>query len=728
MFSEKFIQRTSIYNTFDRNVPAPYLRKEFCLQFKPVSAEITICGLGFYRLWINGTEVTKGMLAPYISNPNDLLYYDRYQVEDKLQTGKNVLAIMLGNGFLNNPGGDVWDFDKAAFRDAPKVAMSLEIDGNLVFEADESFKTADSPIFFDDYRAGERYDATKEIAGWNEVEFDDSTWENAIAAKTPFGTPRVPICPPIRAVCEMRPTSVERRGKGWLYTFPENNAGVCRLTVNGERGQRIMLTYAELTSDDGVDIRNIIIGDLPDIGYLHRDVYICKDGIQSYTPSFTYHGFQYVFVEGIKDEQATIDLLTYIMMHSDLPSAGSFVCSDETVNRLQENTRRSDLANFFDFPTDCPHREKNGWTGDAALSAEQLMLNFGAEKNFREWLYNVRAAQKEDGSLPGIVPTAGWGFQWGNGPAWDTVVTQLSYYTYKYTADKSILEENFDCIVKYLRYAKTRLNRDGLLAYGLGDWCTVGGNEKNKTPLEVTDSLTIADTCYKAGVIAELLGRRAEKEEFDAFYNSLKKNFRKKYVENGKIKKEFATQTAVSMSLYYKIFDQDEQKTAVKQLLELIAAKGDRFDVGVLGARTLFRTLTEYGHGDLALKLIVQPGFPSFRYHLDRGATTLWENFIELTDDRISAKDGRKIDSLNHHFWGDISAWFYKYIAGIRINPGLKDSNVVEIEPHFLEKISHCRAEREYLGGKIIVKWRRESDGIHVEASAPANVKLIKKW
>ena len=341
------------------------------------------------------------------------------------------------------------------------------------------------------------------------MEFDDSTWENAIAAKTPIGTPRVPICPPIRAVCEMRPTSVERRGKGWLYTFPENNAGVCRLTVNGERGQRIMLTYAELTSDDGVDIRNIIIGDLPDIGYLHRDVYICKDGIQSYTPSFTYHGFQYVFVEGIKDEQATIDLLTYIVMHSDLPSAGSFVCSDETVNRLQENTRRSDLANFFDFPTDCPHREKNGWTGDAALSAEQLMLNFGAEKNFREWLYNVRAAQKEDGSLPGIVPTAGWGFQWGNGPAWDTVVTQLSYYTYKYTADKSILEENFDCIVKYLRYAKTRLNRDGLLAYGLGDWCTVGGNEKNKTPFEVTDSLTIADTCYKAGVIA--VGQKGRK-------------------------------------------------------------------------------------------------------------------------------------------------------------------------------------------------------------------------
>ncbi|PWM71543.1 MAG: hypothetical protein DBX59_08550 [Bacillota bacterium] len=729
-FSKKFIQRTATYNTFDCHVPAPYLRKKFALAEKPAQAEITICGLGFYRLWLNGKEITKGMLASYISNPDDVLYYDLYAVSDLLQQGENIIAVLLGNGFLNDPAGDVWDFDKAAFRDAPKMALAVEVDGATLFEADESFKTSPSPIVFDDYRAGEHYDATKEIFGWNTLAFDDSAWDNAIIAKTPAGTPRVPVCPPIRAIREICPSAFEKRGDGWLYAFPENNAGVCRLEIDGKEGQKIKLTFSELATKDGVNIKNIINGNYPDHGYLHRDFYTCKAGKQSYTPSFTYHGFQYVFVEGIEDGQATENLLTYIVVHTDLKSAGSFACSNEIVNKLQENTRRSDLANFYDFPTDCPHREKNGWTGDAALSAEQFMLNFHAEKSFREWLYNVRASQIESGALSGIVPTAGWGFAWGNGPAWDTVVTQLSYYGYKYTADKTILTENFDCIVAYLRYAKTRLNENGLLAYGLGDWCPAGGyNNDVFTSLEITDTLTIIDTCYKAGVIAEILGKTEEKAEFDAFYALLRKNFREKFVENGEIKREFATQSAVSMALYYKAFEKEETERAVGQLLALIAAKNDYFDVGVLGARTLFRVLSDYGYDELALKLIVQKGFPSYRYHLDRGATTLWENFIDLADGEIKPKaEGREVDSLNHHFWGDISAWFYKYIAGIRINPALKDPFTVEIAPHFIEGITHCRAEREYLGGKITVEWERKPDGVHVEVSAPAQVKIVKKW
>lgn len=729
-YSKNFIQRSAVFNTYDRHVPAPYFRKKFSLSEKPRQAEISVCGLGFYRLWLNGKEITKGMLSPYISNPDDILYYDAYDVAALLEKGDNVIALLLGNGFLNDPAGDVWNFDKAAFRDAPKMALTLEVDGKTLFEADGSFKTADSPIVFDDYRAGEHYDARREISGWNATDFDDAAWDNAVTAKTPKGEPRTPVCPPVRAVREIRPSAVEKCGDGWRYTFPENNAGVCRLTIDGEEGQKIKLTYAEVAVKDGVDIDNIVNGGFPDVGYLHRDVYVCKAGKQTYTPSFTYHGFQYVFVEGLKDGQAKEDALVYVVMHTDLKSAGSFTCSDAIVNRLQENTRRSDLANFVHFPTDCPQREKNGWTGDAALSAEQFMLNFEAEKSFREWLYNVRAAQTEEGVLPGIVPTSGWGFAWGSGPAWDTALVQLCYYGYKYTADETVLRENFESIVKYLRYAKTKLNENGLLAYGLGDWCPVGGyNDEVKTSLEITDTLTIIDTCYKAGRIADLLGKTAEKAEFNAFYALLRENFRKKFVENGEIKKAFATQSAVSMALYYKAFEESERETAVKQLLELIAEKGDRFDVGVLGARTLFRTLSDFGHDALALKLITQEGFPSYRYHLDRGATTLWENFIPLADgEYIRTADGRKLDSLNHHFWGDISAWFYKYIAGIRINPALQDPLTVEIAPHFIEGIDYCRAERAYLGGKIAVEWERGKDGVHVNVTAPSKIKIVRKW
>lgn len=726
VFSKKFICRSQEINDYARNVPAPYLRKAFSLPNKPKKAEISVCGLGFYRLWLNGKEITKGMLAPYISNPDDILYYDVYDVSSLLDKGKNAVAILLGNGFLNNPGGDIWDFDKAAFRSAPKTALALEADGKLLFEADETFRTADSPIFFDDYRAGERYDARREIPGWNEVGFDDSAWDFALPAKTPSGEARAPICEPVRAVRELAPRAFEKRGNGWLYSFPENNAGVCRLKIRGNPGQKLVLTYGEIASENGVDIENILFENSVR-EYMHKDVYICRGGEESYTPSFVYHGFQYVYIEGLEEGQAQQDTLTYLVMHSDLKSAGAFSCSDEILNRLQENTRRSDLANFYYFPTDCPHREKNGWTGDAALSAEQLMLNFHAENSLREWLNNLRAAQKESGELPGIVPTAGWGFKWGNGPAWDTVIVQLPYYIYKYTGDLTAVKENFPAVCRYLGYAKGKLNESGLLAYGLGDWCPVGDENLELTKLEITDTLTILDFCYKGSVLAELLREGEKKAEFDAFYNLLKVNFRKKYIRNGEIAAPYATQTSVAMALYYRAFAETERETAAEQLLGLIREKGDRFDTGVLGARVLFRVLSDLGHASLAYKLIAQPGFPSYRYHVEYGATTLWENFIKLKDGEIRAESGRKLDSLNHHFWGDISAWFYKYVAGINVNPGLKDPYTVEIAPQDIEGIGSCRAELDYMGGKIRVEWSRETEGIALNVSVPEGIKVIRR-
>lgn len=209
-------------------------------------------------------------------------------------------------------------------------------------------------------------------------------------------------------------------------------------------------------------------------------MYICKgEGEETYTPSFTYHGFQYVLVTGITPEQATSDLLTYVVMNSDLKERGGFTCSDPTVNTLQELTRRSDLANFYYFPTDCPQREKNGWTADAALSSEHLLLNLSPETSYREWMRNICKAMDDRGALPGIVPTGGWGFHWGNGPAWDNVLLYLPYFVYLYRGDKTILEESAASILRYLHYLTTRVNEEGLIKIGLGDWVSAGPGQRS---------------------------------------------------------------------------------------------------------------------------------------------------------------------------------------------------------------------------------------------------------
>lgn len=288
-------------------------------------------------------------------------------------------------------------------------------------ESDETWHTESSPLLFDDYRFGEIYDGRLEIPGWNTIGFDDSEWKFAERAPQPRGEKRLCTAEPIDIVNELKPISVTKTEKGYLYDFGINTAGVCRLCVRGELDQRIELRHGEHLKDGLPDVENIWFKRehwARDLEYVHKDVYICRgDGEEVYTPAFAYHGFRYVLVSGITEAQATEDLLTALEMHSLLEERGGFSCSDETANKLQQMTRQSDVTNFYYFPTDCPQREKNGWTADAALSSEHILLNLGAEKSYREWLRAIVKAQDHNGALPGIVPTSGWGFAWGNGPA-----------------------------------------------------------------------------------------------------------------------------------------------------------------------------------------------------------------------------------------------------------------------------------------------------------------------
>lgn len=722
IFSKKFIQRTNVYTTFDNFVPAPYLRKHFFVKTSIKKAQILICGLGFYELYVNGKNITKGLLAPYISNPDEKLYYDLYDISHWLNEGENCIGILLGNGFLNNPGGNIWGFDTALFRDAPKVALSLCINDELYFEADETFKTADSPIIFDDYRIGEWYDARKEIANWNEVGFIDEKWENAIYATPPKGAASVCNADPIRVEKEMPPIEIIKTEAGWVYKFSENNAGVCKLKIFGKEGQKIVLTYGEVLHNGELDLRNIKFADRsPNI--IHKDIYFCKGGEEEYTPKFTYHGFQYVLVEGIIEEQATKELLTYMVFHSDIPKSGTFECSSWILNRIQENVYRSDLASFHYFPTDCPQREKNGWTGDIAISAEQIMLNLHAENSFAEWLNCLRATQNESGVYPSIIPTTGWGYNECNGPAWAAALIQATYYGYKYSGDKKILQDNFSAIMKYLHYAHSRRGADGLLQYGLGDWVQPdrpAGRPDAST--KITDSLIILDWLHKTKLIMNVLNEFNEISFVENFYADLKESFRKAYIENGRIKEPNDNQTSIAMAIYYHAVNEDEKENALKQLVEKIAQADGHFATGVLGGRVIYRVLAKCGYENLAYDMITKTSYPSYAHQVLNGATTLWETFVDF-DEKGEPKTG--YSSLNHHFWGDISAWFYKYLGGININPSLKDPYLIEVKPKYVEGIDYVSIEKEYLGEMISVKWKRKGSDIDLKVKASEKFTVI---
>ncbi|MBQ7725602.1 MAG: family 78 glycoside hydrolase catalytic domain [Clostridia bacterium] len=711
-----FIAATEEYNTLEKHIPAPYIRKSFSSKTATVG-KLTIAVCGFYELFFNGQKITKGFLAPYISNPDDIVYTDTYDV--RIERGENVIGILLGNGFQNNPGGYIWDFDQAPFRSAPKMSLCLTYTDpggeTVTVVSDESFRTHPSPIRFDDYRFGEIYDANCSVPGWNETGFDDSDWQNALAAEPPKGELKPCKAEPIVVETEYSAVSIFKEDDGYVYDFGVSNAGVCRLKIRGCPGQKIELQHADSLKDGRFFIDNVwFVRDFweRDQKIVHKDTYVCKgEGTETYLPTFTYHGFRYVKVTGITQEQATGELLTFVVMHSDLKKRGGFSCSQPTLNRLQEMTERSDLSNFYYFPTDCPQREKNGWTADAALSSEQMLLNFNPENSYRQWLENIRKAQAENGALPGIIPTTGWGFEWGNGPAWDCVLFTLPYFTYLYRGETDVITESKDAFMKYLHYLDAKRDEKGLLQFGLGDWCHVG-RETPKAPLSVTDTIMSFDIANKAAFLFDAVGLREECAYAKDLATRLKRSFREHLIDFSTMTVSGECQTCQAMGLYYGLFHEEEQQQAFAVLLRLIHENQDHMDVGVLGGRVIFHVLTAFGQSELAYWMIARPDYPSYGNWIERGATTLWENF---------APDS--VDSPNHHFWGDISAWFIKTVSGIVYNPTRKDWHLVEIKPHFLSALD--RAEGFYTSpfGEIRSSWEREDDTVLITVQLPENMK-----
>ena len=735
MLPSTFIKAWDAYCELEHPVPAPLFRRTFTVESLPHTAQLTIGCPGFYELYVNGNRITKGALAPYIACPDDIVYYDRYDILPHLRLGQNAIGVMLGNGFFNPFGGKVWDFDKAPWRGPLRFAVSVSLDGVERFTADQHFRVSESPVTYDDLRIGTFYDATREIPGWSLPEFDDSGWAFALPAEAPKGEKRLCEADPVVVYRQATPVSIthyddfcfccgttlayrdpieETRVRDtWLYDFGENNTGVCQLKIRGTKGQTVTLRFMELLVDGYPTTRttlNVAPGRTWHFAYPQMDRYTLKgDGEEIYTPPFTYHGFQYVLVEGITPEQATDDLLTYQIMSSDMNERATFRCSDERLNQLFDMTRRSDRSNFLYIPTDCPQREKNGWTADAALSSEHMLLTMSAETCFREWMRNVCKAQREDGALPGIVPTAGWGFAWGNGPAWDAVCIVVPYYCYRYTGDTAIIRESADTIDRYLHYVADRRDERGLLAIGLGDWVQpLCPDQKFLSPLEFTDSAITLDNATKAALLFRVIGEEERARFADRLACELRTAIREHLLDKATCTLKGSCQTSQVLGMQFGIFEEDEMPQAFAQLLRFIHKADDHLLCGVLGGRYLFHVLAQNGEVDLALRMITRPDGPSYGQWL--GGTTLREIF---------ETDGVEKQSQNHHFWGDISSFFIQRLAGIRPNVHLQDVYECEVSPNFASALTFAEATYAFPSGTARVQWERVEETIRLTLTIP---------
>lgn len=737
-FSNRFVSECREISTYLKHVQAPVFRKSFRIEKGERRGELLVCGLGFYNLFVNGREITKGYLAPYISNSDHLIYYDEYDITSYLTEGENVIGIMLGDGFQNGKT-IVWDFAENAFNSAPKLAVSVRIENNgAVWEFNGmDFKCKKGPVLFNDLRSGVFFDRRLEEKGWNRPGFtEDGGWHVPVPAEKPRGKAKLCEAEPVVVTRELKPVKIykgrladyEPRGDvkegllgqepqepgpgregGYIYDFGENNAGIFRLRIKGHPGQRVDIQCGEMLKDGMLDYSNINF--YPD-GYAQRDIYILgSEEEEVFEPMFTFHGFRYLYVSGIREEQAVPELLTYLVMSSGLEERGTFTCSDETANAIYRMGRRSDLSNFYYFPLDCPHREKNGWTGDAQASAEHMIMTIGAEKSWREWLHNIRCAQTGEGALPGIVPTGTWGYDWGNGPAWDRVLFELPYMIYRYRGETEVIRENAHAMLAYLEYISGKRDRKGIVAIGLGDWVPVDRDVADyQVPLGFSDSVMVYCMCREAETMFEAVGLGLHAGFARQLGSEIRDAVRKQYIHLDSMLVKSACQSAQAMGIYYDIFDTGEKPEAFRRLMEILHRDGEKFTCGFLGLRVLFHVLSDFGESELAYRMITDKTYPSYGYFAERGDTTLPE---QMLPDR----ERRKL-SQNHHFLGDVVQWYMKYPGGIHV----ENSARVSVRPRFISSLQYVKASHRLPAGEVRTAWRREEDRIYLEVECPGEV------
>jgi alpha-L-rhamnosidase len=693
--------------------PAPMLRTSFMLKQRVTGGRAYICGLGYYELYINGKRVGDEVLAPAFSRYDKTAYYQTWDVTNLLQVGENAIGVILGNGWYNAFTAEVWDFKQAPWRSQPKLKcqfhLNLEDGKERIIASGPEWKFTTGPIVFDGLRNGEVYDARLEKHGWCMPGYDDREWKSVEIIAAAGGALHSQQHTPIRVTATLKPASMKEVRPGvWVFDLGQNIAGWAQLRVSGAAGTEVTLRYAEKILENG-DIDQSNINPFIKSGECQTDKYILKGyGEELWEPRFCYHGFQWIQLSGYPGTP-TLDSISGRVVHTDFETRGEFSCSKEVLNSIQRCARWSTLGNYHGIPTDCPHREKNGWTGDASLSAEQVLLNFAPETAYRKWMRDFRDCQRDSGQLPGIVPTGGWGFNWGSGPAWDSAFILIPWYLYLYRGDLSVLSENYERIKLYVDYM-TSMAVGNIVDFGLGDWCV-----PHEPSPERTCAAKITDTAYYyvdsliLAQMAELLCKTADAKKYRALAGRIRKSFWKHFVDlkTGQVAGA-RSQTALACALYQGLVDGDDATKVLATLVAEVEAQKRHHDCGILGCKYLLNCLSDYGRGDLAYAIASQTDYPSWGEWVMRGATTLWEDFKGAT-------------SRNHHMFSDISAWFYRALAGIKPDiraPGFK--NVI-IQPNVVGDLTWVKAWHRSPYGRIESEWKTKGNEIHLRVVIPPN-------
>lgn len=695
--------------------PAPYFRKKFAAGKEIKSARAYIAVGGLYELYINGEKIGNHRLDPLYTRFDRRNLYVTYDVTDQLRRGENAIGVLLGNGWYNHQSKAVWDFDRAPWRNRPTFCLDLRItysDGSVeTIPTDLSWKTSSGALIFNSIYTGEHYDARLEQKGWNMPGFDDSKWQGVGLRATPSQNVTAQQVRPIRNVLTLPAKSVNKvDDKTYVFDFGQNMSGVTNIRVSGQAGTEVRIMHGERLFDNGrIDMSNIDVyyrGDKQKDPF-QTDILILSGGQDEYMAKFNYKGFRYV--EVTSDKPITLDQnsLTAYFMHSDVPPAGAIKTSSELINKLLWATNNAYLSNLMGYPTDCPQREKNGWTGDGHLAIETALYNYDGITVYEKWLADHRDEQQPNGVLPDIIPTGGWGYGTDNGLDWTSTIAIIPWNLYLFYGDSKPLADCYENIKRYVDYVE-RTSSNLLTTWGRGDWVPV----KTRSNKELTSSIYFyVDTRILANA-AKMFNRQDDYAYYTALAEKIKKAVNDKYLNRETGIYADGSQTELSVPLQWKIVPEDMIAKVAGNLAKKVEEAGFHLDVGVLGAKAILNALSENGYHEAAYKVAAQDTYPSWGWWIVNGATTLLENWDLKAERDISD---------NHMMFGEIGAWFYKGLGGIFPDPEKPGYKHILLRPNFVKELKHFEAQHESPYGQILSKWQWNRKKINYEVVVPAN-------
>lgn len=696
-------------------LPAPYFRKTFSVEKEVAHARIYMAAAGLYELSINGRRVGNHMLDPLYTRFDRRVLYVTHDVTSLVRRGVNAAGVVLGNGWYNHQSIGVWNFERAPWRNRPTFCMDLVLtytDGTeQVVATDLSWRTSEGEIVQDNIYTGEHRDFTRTQKGWDCPEFDDSKWQGVGFRPCPAQHVTAQQARPIRIERERKAVELKRLSdKVWLFDFGQNMAGVTRLRLQGERGTVLHLRHAERLGKDGaIDQSNIDVyyrGDRERDPF-QTDVVTLSGETDEYCTQFNYKGFRYVQVESSKPIELTSDNLTACFLHSDVPQVGSITASDPIIGKLMHASRMSYLSNLMGLPTDCPQREKNGWTGDGHLAIEAGLYNYDGITIYEKWMQDHRDEQQPNGVLPDIIPTCGWGYGTDNGLDWTSTIAIIPWTLYLFYGDDQALRDCYENIRRYVDYVDNRFPQH-LADWGRGDWVpvTVGSNK------ELTSSVYFYTDARILANAARLFGKTADAERYGRLADDIRQAINDRYLNRETGIYASGTQTEQSVPLYWGVVPHECEALVAKRLNERVQAADYHLDVGVLGCKALLGALSQHGYPETAYRVAVQDSYPSWGWWVRNGSTTLLENW------RLDAE--RDI-SDNHMMFGEIGAWFYKGLGGIypdEREPGFRH---IRLTPYFPASLSSFSASHTSPYGQIVSSWTSKGRLVNYTVSIPAN-------